>query len=65
MKRISVVRILIVGTIITTTMFVVAANTRASIKGNPAEECTEQKACEDGNQSEFILESLTKGILGR
>jgi hypothetical protein len=64
MKRISFVRALILGAIITTTLFVVASNTRASIKSTPSEECTEQKPCET-NQSEFILESLTKNILGR
>jgi hypothetical protein len=65
MKRGSILRIFVVGAIITTTLFMVAANTRASLKNAPAEECTEQKPCEETNQSEFILESLTKSILGR
>lgn len=65
MNRSSLLRIFIVGAIITTTLFVVSANTRASIKNAPSEECTEQKHCEETNQSEFILESLTKSVLGR
>ena len=65
MKRITILRTFIVAAIVLTTLFVVTATTRASLKNTPNEECTEQKPCEDSNQSEFILESLTKSILGR
>ncbi|MGB8193017.1 MAG: hypothetical protein WCF67_13900 [Chitinophagaceae bacterium] len=66
MKRLIPIRILMLVIVITVAVFVVAA-TRATPHVEPTEECiqNEQEGCEKKTQSEFLLESLTRNLMGR
>ena len=67
MKKQSIIRIFLLVVVITAAVFVGAAVRNSSPLSNNTEECLQDKQeCLDAkNQSEFLLESLTKHLLGR
>jgi hypothetical protein len=70
MKRQSFIRILVSMMIVITAVYVLAAAQRARVVADTtSEECikttSEDEECPTRTQSEFVLESLTRSLLGR
>ena len=66
MKKQSIMRLMIAAMIVSAALLVTAArHTSASQQTNGKEDCTADKACDQQPQSEFILESLSRVVLGK
>jgi hypothetical protein len=68
MKRQSFIRILVSMMIIIAAVYALAAAQQARVVADTNEECmqtTTEDGCPTKTQSEFVLESITRSLLGR
>jgi len=65
MKKQSLIRLFIVAIIISAAFFVVAATRSSNRAAAGKQDCTDEKSCDQKEQSEFFLESLTRSLLSK